>query len=98
MSLATFLSWMVCGLIVGVIARILMPSWRRMGLLLTIVLGIVGAIVGGYLYSLAVGAPSEPLPLSFSGTAWHGWIVAVLGAMLVLWVFMALNSRKRWWQ
>jgi uncharacterized membrane protein YeaQ/YmgE (transglycosylase-associated protein family) len=96
MNLSTFVSWMVCGLLVGVIARLLMPGWRSMGLLLTIVLGIVGAFVGGFLYSLVEGMPSEPL--SLSGNAWHGWIVAILGAMLVLWAFTALNRRKRWWQ
>jgi uncharacterized membrane protein YeaQ/YmgE (transglycosylase-associated protein family) len=66
-----------------------------MSLLLTMVLGIVGAIVGGFLYCLVQGAPSEPF--SLSGTAWHGWIVSILGAVLVLWAYAALYPR-RWWQ
>jgi uncharacterized membrane protein YeaQ/YmgE (transglycosylase-associated protein family) len=66
-----------------------------MGLLLTMVLGIVGAVVGGFLYSLVQPAPSDPF--SLSGNAWHGWIVAILGAVLVLWAYGRLYPR-RWWQ
>lgn len=95
MSLSSLLSWMVCGLIVGLIARLLIPGRQSLSLLLTMVLGIVGAVVGGFLYSLVQGAPSEPF--SLSGNAWHGWIVAILGAMLVLWAYMTLH-RRRWWQ
>jgi uncharacterized membrane protein YeaQ/YmgE (transglycosylase-associated protein family) len=42
---------MVCGLIVGLIARLLLPGRQSMSLLMTMVLGIVGAVVGGFLYS-----------------------------------------------
>jgi len=95
MSVGTLLGWMLCGLIVGLIARLLVPGRHRLSLLLTMVLGIVGALVGGFLYSLVEGAASEPF--SFAGNAWHGWIVAILGAGLVLWVYTALYPR-RWWQ
>ena len=87
-------SWMLCGLIVGLIARALVPGRQGMGLMLTMVLGIVGAVVGGILYSLVMGAPSEPF--SLAGSAWHGWIVAILGAMLVLWIYVAVGRRSTW--
>jgi uncharacterized membrane protein YeaQ/YmgE (transglycosylase-associated protein family) len=95
MTLATILSWLICGLIVGLIARLLVPGRQPMSLLMTIVLGIVGAIVGGFLYSLIQGPPADPL--SLSGNAWHGWIVSILGAVVVLLVYQALYPR-RWWQ
>ena len=95
MSVSTLLSWMLCGLIVGVIARLLVPGRQSMSLFLTMVLGIVGAVVGGFLYSLVQGAPREPF--SLSGNAWHGWIVAILGAVLVLWAYGNLYAR-RWRQ
>lgn len=95
MTLGTLLSWMVCGLIVGLIARLLLPGRQGMGLLLTMVLGIVGAIVGGVLYSAVAGVPSEPF--SFAGNAWHGWIVAIIGALLVLVVYGFLQPR-RWYE
>ena len=95
MTLSTVISWMLCGLIVGAIARLLVPGRLNISLLFTMVLGIVGALVGGLLYSLVQGPPSEPF--SLSGNAWHGWIVAILGGVLVLWVYAMLYPR-RWWQ
>ena len=95
MSVSTLLSWMVCGLVVGLIARLLLPGRQSMSLLMTMVLGIVGAVVGGFLYSLVQGAPSEPF--SLSGNAWHGWVVVIIGAVLVLWAYVSLYPR-RWYQ
>ena len=73
MSVGSVLSWTLCGLIVGLIARFLVRGRQSMSLLLTMALGIVGAVVGGFLYSLVQGVPSEPF--SLSGNAWHGWII-----------------------
>jgi uncharacterized membrane protein YeaQ/YmgE (transglycosylase-associated protein family) len=92
MTVGTILSWMLCGLIVGLIARLLVPGPQSMGLILTMILGIVGAIVGGFLYSLVREPPSDPF--SFSGNAWQGWIVSILGAILVLWIYVAASSRR----
>jgi uncharacterized membrane protein YeaQ/YmgE (transglycosylase-associated protein family) len=64
-----------------------------MSLLATMVLGIVGAIVGGFLYSLIQGTPREPF--SLSGTAWQGWIIAILGGVLVLWAATGFYSRRQ---
>lgn len=94
MSFSTFLICMLCGLIVGLIARLLIPGRQSMGLRLTMVLGIVGALVGGFVYSFFQGAPSEPF--SLSGNAWHGWIAAILGAVLALWLYGTLYRRRSW--
>ena len=56
----SLLSWMLCGLIVGLIARFLVPGRQNMSLLLTMALGIVGAVVGGFLYSLVQGRRMSP--------------------------------------
>jgi uncharacterized membrane protein YeaQ/YmgE (transglycosylase-associated protein family) len=95
MSVGTLLNWILCGLIVGLIARLLVPGRQNMSLFLTMALGIVGAVVGGFLYSLVQGAPSEPFALS--GNAWRGCIAAILGAALVLWAYGTLYLRG-WWQ
>jgi uncharacterized membrane protein YeaQ/YmgE (transglycosylase-associated protein family) len=71
----------------------LVPGRQNMGMLMTMVLGIIGALVGGFLYSLVREVPSEPF--SLSGNAWQGWIVAILGGVLVLWVFSSFSSRER---
>jgi uncharacterized membrane protein YeaQ/YmgE (transglycosylase-associated protein family) len=95
MSVGHVFSWLFCGLIVGLIARVLVPGWHHFGLVTTIVLGIVGSLVGGLLYWVIWSAPGEPF--SLSGNAWHGWIMAIIGAMLVLWAYGSVY-RRRWWQ
>jgi uncharacterized membrane protein YeaQ/YmgE (transglycosylase-associated protein family) len=69
------LGWILCGLVVGVIAKFLMPGRDPGGFIITIVLGIVGALVGGML-GRAVGwyGPNE--------TA--GFFMALLGAIVLL--------------
>jgi len=95
MSVGMIIGWMVCGLIVGLIAHLLVRGGQHLGLVLTMILGIIGSIVGGFLYWLIEGAPGEPF--SLSGNAWHGWIMAIIGSVLVLWIYRALHPR-RWWQ
>lgn len=69
------LGWIVFGLIVGVIAKLLMPGRDPGGFIITICLGIAGSILGGWLGRvLGLYAPGEPA----------GIIMAVLGAILLL--------------
>jgi uncharacterized membrane protein YeaQ/YmgE (transglycosylase-associated protein family) len=95
MTIATFLSWMICGLIVGLLARLLLPGRQSVGFFMTMVLGIVGAVVGGFLFWFVQGAPAEPF--SLSGNAWQGWIMAIIGAVFVLLAYGTLYP-KRWWE
>ena len=95
MTVGTMLSWAVCGLIVGLIARFLIPGRQSMGLFMTAVLGIVGAVAGGFLYWAFKGQPG--VSFSLAGNAWHGWIVSIIGAVLVLGAYAVLHPR-RWWQ
>ena len=92
MSIGSVLSWIVCGLVVGMSARFLVPGQQSMGWMMTTVLGIVGALVGGFLYSLIRGESVQPFSLSSQN--WYGWIVAILGAILLLWVFPQLSPRR----
>jgi uncharacterized membrane protein YeaQ/YmgE (transglycosylase-associated protein family) len=71
------LSWIILGLIVGVLAKWLMPGDDPGGIFLTIALGIVGAFVGGFLASL-VGIATV------GGFSLGGIAVATAGAMLLL--------------
>lgn len=95
MNAMTLVSWAVCGLIVGLIARFLVPGRQSMGLLMTMVLGILGALTGGVIYWAFKGEPG--VAFSLAGDAWHGWIISILGAVLLVWAFPFLQ-RKRWWQ
>ncbi len=66
-----------------------------MSLTMTTMVGIVGALVGGLLYSMIRGASVEPFSLASHN--WYGWIVAILGASLLVWAYPYAYPRK-WWQ
>lgn len=71
------ISWIVLGLIAGLIANILDPRPARGGALGAIVLGILGALVGGFMANLIFG-------FSITGFDFQSLIIAVLGAMFLL--------------
>jgi uncharacterized membrane protein YeaQ/YmgE (transglycosylase-associated protein family) len=98
MLVGSVIGWIIAGLIVGALARLLVPGRQKIGIALTIVLGIVGAIVGGFLYSLLFGPTlvTDGSHVYAVESAWPGWIMAVLGGALVLWIFTALASRRTW--
>jgi len=77
--------WMfIVGLIVGAIARFILPGASHMGIIMTGVLGIVGSFVGGFIARLfskpAPGAPFHPA----------GIVLSIVGALIVLWVWNRL--------
>jgi uncharacterized membrane protein YeaQ/YmgE (transglycosylase-associated protein family) len=77
------IGWNVIGLIAGAIARWLMPGPDPMGWLGTIVLGIVGSLVGGTLLNLVTGGGME---LSAAGI-----LGSILGALIVLFVWRRMR-------
>jgi uncharacterized membrane protein YeaQ/YmgE (transglycosylase-associated protein family) len=83
----SILSWILLGLIAGFIGSKIVNSGGQ-GLLLDIVLGIVGAVVGGFLFSV-FGAEGV------TGFNIYSLIVAVIGSVGVLWVYHALMGRRR---
>lgn len=73
MTAGSLLSWMLCGLVVGLVARLLVPGRQHMSLLLTMALGVVGAVVGGFVFSLVQGGPGEPFSLSGNACTAESW-------------------------
>jgi uncharacterized membrane protein YeaQ/YmgE (transglycosylase-associated protein family) len=81
------LLWIVFGLVVGIVAKFLMPGPDPGGIVLTIVLGVVGAMLGGWL--------GRVMGLYREGEA-AGFIMAVVGAIVVLALYrLVLPSRSR---
>ncbi len=76
--MTTIIGWIVFGAIVGAIARLLMPGRDPMGWIMTILLGIVGSVIGGYVLGLIIGG---------RGTDPTGWIGSILGALLLLFLY-----------
>lgn len=83
----TILGWIVFGLIAGFIARALVPGRDDIGVLRTILLGIVGSVVGGLIFGL--------LTVGIRGFEPAGWIGSIIGAVIVLVVYNQVTGRKR---
>ncbi|HEY7368514.1 MAG TPA: GlsB/YeaQ/YmgE family stress response membrane protein [Thermoanaerobaculia bacterium] len=79
------LGWILFGLIVGALAKLVMPGKDPGGIIVTIVLGIVGAVVAGFL--------GKMLGLYQEGET-AGFIAAFLGAVLVLWIYRMIKKRS----
>jgi uncharacterized membrane protein YeaQ/YmgE (transglycosylase-associated protein family) len=83
--LFALLVWALFGLIIGAIARLLIPGRQPIGILRTILLGVVGSLLGGFIAWLFVGGhPLQP----------SGWILSIIGAVLVLWIYVASKRRR----
>jgi len=81
------LAWIVLGLIAGAIAKALMPGRDPGGIIVTIVIGIVGAFIGGFVGNMITGA-------GLNGFSLWSVVLAVLGSMLLLWIYrMATRGR-----
>ena len=82
----TFLAWIVFGLIVGALAKLLMPGRDPGGIIVTILLGIAGAVLGGLI--------GQTLGLYERGQA-AGFIVSLLGAMLLLLIYRTVVRTRK---
>jgi uncharacterized membrane protein YeaQ/YmgE (transglycosylase-associated protein family) len=84
--LLNVLAWIIFGLLVGALARLIVPGRDPMGCLGTILLGIAGSVVGGFLGSLLFGGLGE-------GFRPAGFLGAVIGGIIVLLIWRWV-SRK----
>jgi len=84
------LGWIVLGLVAGAIAKLILPGTQGGGWIITIVLGIVGALLGGFLGSVLFNAPLEDF---FSIQT---WLLAIGGAIIVLLIYgLATRGRRK---
>jgi uncharacterized membrane protein YeaQ/YmgE (transglycosylase-associated protein family) len=77
----------VIGFIAGLIARAVVPGKQDLGIVLTIVLGLIGSVVGNLLFSLLKG---DGFQFDLGG-----WWASILGAILVLAVYVAATGKQR---
>jgi len=83
----SILMFILCGLIVGFLARAIMPGRQSMGLVATALLGIVGSFIGGLIGNAISGTPLRDLHSA-------GFIGSLLGALLALLVLGYAGSRR----
>lgn len=83
----TIIGWIVFGLIVGFIARALVPGKDNIGVLMTILLGVAGSVVGGLVFSAFSGRFTLSNPV--------GWIGSIIFAIILLVVYNKVTGRKK---
>ena len=79
------IGWILFGLVVGAIAKFLMPGRDPGGWIVTILLGIAGSFVGGFLATTIMGRDQTAA----------GWIGSIIGAMVLLFVYRLIVGRRR---
>jgi uncharacterized membrane protein YeaQ/YmgE (transglycosylase-associated protein family) len=82
------LAWIIVGLIAGAIAKAIMPGRDPGGFIVTALIGIVGAVVGGFLGQTLLGVGST------SGINLPTILIAVVGALLLLWIYRMAVGRR----
>ena len=87
----SILAWIVLGLLAGAIAKAIYPGYQSGSILGTMLLGIIGAFVGGTLYTLLT---TGSLAITGVGFSLGGLLIAVIGAVIALWLYYAFLSRR----
>ena len=75
------IGWIVLGLISGALARAIMPGRQGGGIIVTLILGVVGAVVGGFLGSAIFDVGVEEF------WSLSTWVLAILGSLIVLFIW-----------
>ena len=82
------IAWIVLGGLAGLIAKVLMPGKDPGGCIITVIIGIVGALLGGFL-ATALGFGG------LSGLDWRSLVIAVVGAFVLLAILRMLRGGRR---
>lgn len=85
----SFIWWLIIGLIAGALARLIMPGRDAMSWVATMLLGIVGSIIGGLISWAIWGADTAE-----GGFRPAGLLLSILGAIVVLWIWRMIRSRS----
>ncbi|MEJ3405562.1 GlsB/YeaQ/YmgE family stress response membrane protein [Rathayibacter sp. YIM 133350] len=83
-----FFGFLILGLLAGAIAKLILPGKQGGGWLITLLLGIVGALLGGWLGGLLFNAPLQDF---FSIQT---WLLAIVGSIIVLLIYGLIVGRK----
>jgi uncharacterized membrane protein YeaQ/YmgE (transglycosylase-associated protein family) len=82
------LAWIILGLIAGAIAKAIMPGRDPGGFIVTALIGIVGAVIGGFVGNMLFGIGGV------SGVDIRSILISVVGALLLLWIYRMAVGRR----
>lgn len=83
------IAFIILGLLAGIVAKAIMPGEDPGGIIVTAIIGIVGALLGGFIAAAVFGA--HPLDEFFDIST---WLTAILGAMLLLFVYRLVMKNR----
>ncbi len=83
----SILAWIVLGLVAGALAKAIMPGRDPGGIIVTTLIGIVGAVIGGFLWSFATGNTT------YTELDLGGILIAVVGAIVLLAIYRSVAGR-----
>jgi uncharacterized membrane protein YeaQ/YmgE (transglycosylase-associated protein family) len=82
------IGWIVVGLVVGALAKLIMPGKDPGGIIVTCIIGVVGGLLGGWVSSKAFGVDT--------GSFWDlkTWLISLVGAVVLLGIYRLLVGRR----
>jgi uncharacterized membrane protein YeaQ/YmgE (transglycosylase-associated protein family) len=90
--ITALLFWIIVGLIAGALGKLIMPGDDPGGIIVTIILGVVGAVIGGFLLSLiGIGGGAS------TGGFIYNIIAGIIGAVILLAIYRAVVGGRRTW-
>lgn len=84
----TIIGLIIAGAIIGVLARLFMPGRQPIGVLITVILGILGVLIGWWLAGV-LGVQTT------SGVDWIRWIISIVVAAVLITIYIAMTGRRK---
>ncbi len=83
------IGWVILGILAGLIAKAILPGDQRGGIIVTTIIGVLGAVIAGFI-AQAIGF-GDPIDEFFD---WSTWIAAIIGAVVLLLIWQAIAGRS----
>ena len=84
----TIIGLIIAGAIIGVLARLFMPGRQPIGVLITVILGILGVLIGWWLAGV-LGVQTT------NGIDWIRWIISIVVAAVLISIYIAMTGRRK---
>ncbi|MFP5346291.1 MAG: GlsB/YeaQ/YmgE family stress response membrane protein [Actinomycetes bacterium] len=91
--IATIIGTIIFGAIIGALARLVLPGRQNISIVATIVLGIIGALIGYFLWGLISGNGFR-MGSTTGGIDWIRWIISIIVAAILVSIYAGASGRK----
>lgn len=91
--MTTIIGTIIFGAVIGVLARLVLPGRQGISILMTIILGIIGALIGYFVWGLISGDGFE-IGSTTEGIDWVRWIISIIAAAILVAIYAGTAGRK----